>query len=98
VGRAGAPVTAARIRLAVREAKNTKKLAKAHAKAEKKAAKAAKSALTASGAGTQVVSSASASERSAAAAERQVRLQKFRVWIALITAIIGLAALFAALL
>ena len=68
------------------KAKGAAKAAKKAAKAEKKLQK---KAPVESPAGTPA-------QRSAAAAERQVKLQRCRVWLALITALVAAAALLAA--
>lgn len=77
-------------------AKAVKKAAKAQAKAAKKLNKATAPATPHPSDPTDS-NSLSPAERSAQAAEQQVRLQKRRVWIALIGAIIGLATLVATL-
>jgi len=66
--------------------------AKVAAKAAKKAAKAEKKLRKKAPAGSPTDTPA---QRSAAAAERQVKLQRYRVCLALITAIVAAAALLA---
>ena len=88
------------------EAKDAAKAAKKAAKAEKKRQKKAPTESPAEtpapdpapapAPSTVLESGPTPAERSAAAAERQVRLQRYRVWLALITAIVAAAALIAA--
>jgi hypothetical protein len=78
--------------------KLAKKLAKAAAKAAKKKAKVAEP-TDSPGVGAPAATGArSPSERSAEAAERQVALQRWRVVLALVAAIIALATLLIMLL
>lgn len=71
-------------------AKAAKKTAKAQAKAEKKRAKAeaAKAGVGTAAAAEQ--SKQADGKRSADVAQRQVRLQSYRVWIALVTLLVAL--------
>ena len=80
--------------------KSAKKAAKAQAKAAKKLAKGAVGEPGSSVADTPTGSTTTKSgrtpaERAALAAERQVRLQSYRVWLAVATALIALIALLA---
>jgi len=73
------------------KAKIEKKLAKARLKEAKKRAKG--NASTAPVGDGSLASSPTPAERSAAAAEKQVRLQSFRVWFAALGVIIALGTL-----
>ena len=83
---------------AKREAKIAKKAAKAAAKAQKKSLTQSESAPPVGRKDSPPPTESegkrlSAAERSAAAAERQVRLQMYRVLIAVVVALVGLATL-----
>lgn len=77
-------------------AKEAKKAAKAQAKLQKKLAKKGVESACADApqapppSGTAVESGPTPAERSAAAAERQISLQRYRVWISLLIALIAL--------
>jgi cobalamin biosynthesis Mg chelatase CobN len=73
--------------------KVAKKLAKAAAKAAKKQSAAPNSGPGRAGAARTYVAGDSPAERAAAAAERQVALQRWRVVLAVVTAIIALGSL-----
>ena len=82
-------------------AKAAKKAAKAQAKLEKKLTKGGAEPVAAQPGSTAAPLPATEeqrptpAERSAAAAERQVQLQKYRVWLAIIAALIALGAFLA---
>jgi hypothetical protein len=78
------------------QSKATKKIAKAQAKAVKKLNN-AQATATSPPSSPVAANPLSPAERSAQAAEAQVRLQKRRVWIALIGSLIGLITLIATL-
>lgn len=74
-------------------AKAAKKAAKSRAKLDKKLSKEQHGTASQDQPGVPPEPESTPAERSAAAAERQVRLQRFRVWISLTAALIALATL-----
>lgn len=74
-------------------AKAAKKAAKSRAKINKKLSKEQRGAPPTEACTAPRDPGPTPAERSAAAAERQVRLQRFRVWISLTAALIALATL-----
>lgn len=74
------------------DTKADKKAGKAEAKREKKLAKA--QMVSTPTPATDSPAASSPGERSAAAAERQVKLQQYRVWLALAMVFVGLTTLF----
>jgi len=75
------------------QAKIEKKLAKSLVKEEKARTKASQTNAANSAGSPAPSSSPTPAERSAAAAERQVRLQSYRVWFAALGVIIAIATL-----